>query len=181
MVRNPTSDIPPLATGDILPKLDLGRGQVPQLRSRNSRSESSQDKSMRDVVPQHRRLVLPNGGTTPTRKGIPTSREELQEAKRLHLALVVPDIKLFGRLKNSVYILQPTPRNQEILVHVLLQRKEQSQSETVFAFALTQLGLIEPSVAQLQYPEELELGWSDSTAPINEEHDGTSSSNQTTK
>jgi hypothetical protein len=162
-----------MAKGNVLPQLDLGGRKVPQLRSRNSGSKGSGQGPLRDVVPEHGSAVLPNGGTASSREGFCDSCKELQEARRLHLALVLPDLKVFGSLKDSIYVLKPQGWEGDIQVHVLLQRKGKSKQEVVFAFALTQLGLVEPSVANLQYPEELELGWSDSTAPIKEEKDGT--------
>jgi hypothetical protein len=94
----------------------------------------------------------------------------VQEAERIHLALVVPDLKVFGRFKDSVYVLKPgDAKDLDIQVHVLLDRKGKDKQQVVLGFALTQLGLVEPSVAKLQYPEELELGWSDENAPINTE------------
>jgi hypothetical protein len=94
----------------------------------------------------------------------------VQEVRRVHVALVVPDLKLFGSLKDSVYVLKPDEdEDLDIQVHVLVDRKGKDRQQVLFAFALTQLGLVEPSVAKLQYPEALELGWSDESAPINEE------------
>jgi hypothetical protein len=93
----------------------------------------------------------------------------MQESECIHLALVVPDIKIFGSLKRNAYILKPHDLETQVKLHVLVQRKQQSEEEIIFAFALTQLGLVEPKVANLQYPEEIDLGWSDEDAPINKE------------
>lgn len=161
-----------MAKSIVLPRLDLSRGSVPQLQSGNTGNQSGQDEPVRDVVPQHSGPILSNRDESSDSTGLPEARKGLQESKRIHIALVVPDIKIFGRFKNSVYVLKPQDHEDDILVHVLLQRKDQTHEEILFAFALTQLGLVEPSVAKLQYPEEIELGWSNHTAPINEEENG---------
>ena len=155
---------------NVLPRLDLGGRKVPQLRGGNTGSARRQDEPVRDVVSQRQRPALSIGGTAPQSKGLPEAREDVQEAGRIHIALVVPDLKVFGSLKDSVYVLKPdSAKDYDIQVHVLVDRKGKDRQAVLFGFALTQLGLVEPSVAKLQYPEELELGWSDKSAPINEE------------
>ena len=162
-----------MAKSNVLPKLDLGGRKMPQLRVGNAGNTGSKAGPVRDVVSKHGNTVLSNRDATPTREKLLETRERMQKAQRLHIALVLPDIKIFGSLKNGVYVLKPQEWKGDILVHILLQRKGKTKQEVVFGFALTQLGLITPSVAKLQYPEELELGWSDSNAPINEDNDGT--------
>jgi len=155
---------------NVLPRLDLGGRKVPQLRGGNAGSQSGRDEPVHNVVPDDRSPALSIGRTAPQSKGLPETRQDVQKAQRVHIALVVPDLKVFGVLKDSVYVLKPdSAEDLEILVHVLLDRKGKDRQQVLFGFALTQLGLVEPSVAKLQYPEELELGWSNKTAPINTE------------
>jgi hypothetical protein len=86
-----------------------------------------------------------------------------------HFAIVVPDIGIFRTLKESVYIIKPYDWDEDVLIHFLLPRKDKDDPSLVYAFALTELGLVEPKVAGLQYPEQVEFGWSDNRAPIREE------------
>jgi len=96
---------------------------------------------------------------------VPTNRPR----SKLHIALCVPDLKQFGILKQSAFLIQdPERRDVELVLHVLVTKKGTEPIEQISAFALTRLGLIAPSVAKIQYPDELQIGWSDDTAPINE-------------
>lgn len=88
---------------------------------------------------------------------------------KLHIALCVPDLKQFGILKKSAFLIQdPERRDVELVLHILVAKQGTNPIEQISAFALTRLGLIAPSVAQIQYPDELQIGWSDDTAPIND-------------
>lgn len=86
----------------------------------------------------------------------------------MHFALVVPDLKTYRALRDAVWAIKPHGWNGEVRAHVLVQKGREAQ-DVLFSFALTELGLVHPNVARLQYPEELEIGWSDATAPINTE------------
>lgn len=102
------------------------------------------------VVPQRPHPTPENGPDTP-----PTI---------LHFALVVPDLKLYGILRKSAWVIKPPDWAGDVKLHVLQQRPKVEPEELVNKFALTALGLVSPQVATLQYPEEIELGWKDDPA-----------------
>ena len=79
----------------------------------------------------------------------------------LHIALVIPDRKLFRVLSKNAYLLQdPTRRDVGVKLHVIEARKGTDPQEVLAKHSLVALGLVSPEVAGLQYPEEIELGWS---------------------
>lgn len=83
----------------------------------------------------------------------------------MHLALVVNDLKTYGLLRDHLWVISPPGKRGVVKVHVLLQKPKTSEQELVFGYALTRLGLTTPEAARLQYPEELEIGWSDDATP----------------
>ena len=87
----------------------------------------------------------------------------------LHLALVIPDISVFRTIKSSVYAIKPHDWEGEIYIHCLLPRPDKDDPSLVYRFALTELGLVEPKVADISYPEHIQFGWSDESAPINQD------------
>jgi hypothetical protein len=103
------------------------------------------------------------------RMGAAESEQPAEAHQPLHIALVVPDIGTYQRLRKKVWVIKPAGYKDDIKIHFLLQGKDKTDSELTFSFALTDLGLITPEVGQIQYPENIELGWSDDTAPINRE------------
>lgn len=113
---------------------------------------------------------MPDNGDGHVPSGVPASSfPGGDDGRTLHLAIVVPDITVFRKIKDSVKVIKPYDWEGEVIVHCLLPRKDTDDNSLVFRFALTQLGLVEPKVAELQYPDQIELGWSDSKAPSIEE------------
>ena len=147
-------------------KLDTGRSKVRKLPLPESGRVSGNGGSQ-EAEDLHR---LPDNGD----EGVPNGRPAASfpggdDGRTLHLAIVVPDISIFRKIKDSVKVIKPHDWEGEVIVHCLLPRKDEDDNSLVFRFALTQLGLVEPKVAELQYPDQVELGWSDSKAPIIEE------------
>lgn len=80
-------------------------------------------------------------------------------SQELHIALVVPDLRTFRSLSEGAYVISDaTGRDVAVTLHVLQGTKEEA-SELTQKHALVQLGLVSPTVARLQYPEQIELGW----------------------
>lgn len=82
--------------------------------------------------------------------------------RTLHLALVVPDLKQFHALRGSVFALHDSEHPEvRVKAHILLANPTKTQTEVVASHALITLGLIDPSITHLRYPEELEIGWNE--------------------
>ena len=96
------------------------------------------------------------------------AKPAVDDSRTIHLAIIIPDISIFRAIKSSVSIIKPPGLDREVIVHCLLAKKDTDDHSNIFAFALTELGLIDPEVAGLSYPEQFELGWSSHTAPIND-------------
>jgi hypothetical protein len=93
-------------------------------------------------------------------------REDVRETQReLHIALVVPDLKQFHALRTGVFaVVDAEFPNIKPHVHVLLANDgttDADRQNIVARHALVTLGLVAPDVAQLQYPEEIEIGWNE--------------------
>ena len=139
----------------------LPRKQMHDVQQGNPDSGSRETESVHPVVLRDTDSVLPDR-TPPTVSERPDSPHE-----ELHLALVVPDLKSYGVLRKHSWLIKPPNFKGLVKVHVLLQKPKTTEQELIFAHALTALGLVDPATARLQYPEEIELGWEDDTAPIN--------------
>lgn len=97
-----------------------------------------------------------------------SGREPAQWTRRLHppravlhIALVVESLATYQELRKHTVLLAPRDWEGTVKAHFLLRRKGQTDDDLTLKFALTELGLTDPAVAQLQYPETLELGWTD--------------------
>ena len=107
---------------------------------------------MRTVLPEHAAPVVSNGDKSPTAVRFRDPPEFL------HIALVVPDLATYKALREHCFIIKPGELPTPVKVHFLLGRDTDEQ-ELVLSHALLELGLVEPKVTRLQYPEALELGW----------------------
>lgn len=143
--------------------------QMPKLPSREPDSgpvsptpaqEQPKHEDLRPVLPEPDSPVVPDRQNADTTARTPDTRGESPD-DTLHIALVIPDLRIFQTLKSSAYVLKPHDHDQAIKLHVLLQKKNEDPQSIIFRFALTQLGMVTPEVAQLDYPEEMELGFSD--------------------
>jgi hypothetical protein len=138
------------------PPMALGRGKVPPLRSdRNSGDIGRQETPLRNVVPEHSGETISNRDST----GTPVPLRDTQS--ELHIALVVRDLGVYAELKRNAFAVAAHDVSNKVILHFILQRKDQEKSEIVQRWALTELGLAEPKVTGLQYPEEIQLGWED--------------------
>lgn len=131
----------------------LGRGKVPSLRSDSTGNHGGEETPLRPVVPEHLDSGVPDRvpeGVSPVAQGA---------QRELHVALVVRDLGVYGELKRNAFAVAAHDVPDKVILHFLLQRKGQEKSEVVQRWALTELGLAEPKVTGLQYPEEIQLGW----------------------
>ncbi len=144
-------------------KLDLGRRKVRPLPE----SQSGDSQHLRTAVESMLRPVPSNGSGGLSDRDPISSQAQSDASRTIHIAIVIPDISIFRAIRSSVSIIKPTDLDREVIVHCLLAKKDQDDESNVYAFALTELGLIDPAVAGLSYPEQFELGWSSSNAPIN--------------
>jgi len=163
MAKGPTTDMASVDGRKPLPKLDLGRGQVRQLQVHEP---SSGQHAGAHATPVSRLLPSDGGANLPDRERT-LDESSKDDRDTLHIGLVIPDISIFRAIKQSVHVIKPHDYTGEIIVHCLLAKKDKDDHSVFHAFALTELGLIDPKVAGLDYPEQVELGWSSSTAPIN--------------
>ncbi len=83
----------------------------------------------------------------------------------LHIACVVPDLRQLAVLKQNMWLIKPHDWDGKVQLHILVQRKGVTNDDLIYRHALVNLGLVTPQTAALQYPEEIELGWSDENAP----------------
>jgi len=155
LVQQPKDGVHPMATGHQKPQMALPpKRKVPKLRSPRPHSNQQRPTTVHPVVPEHAPPVVPDRRTTANDGAV----EETPDT--LHVALVVPDLGAYRSLREAVYVIEPSDRRTPIKVHVLLG-KDQDRTNLVCRYALTELGLVDAKTAQLQYPEELELGWKD--------------------
>ena len=125
---------------------------VRKLQSGGTSTPVNGPKPMPQVVPQHRNPMVPDGDDSAV-----TRRFE-DPPEFLHIALVVPDLKTYKALREHCYIIKPHELDTPVKVHFLLGRNR-TPTELVLSHALLELGLVAPRVTNLQYPEEIELGW----------------------
>lgn len=131
------------------------RAVQPLSRKRDSGGTSSEPERVRDVVPEHDSAVVPDRLPEPVDGGA-------SEAQRvMHIALVVPDLAIYGELKRNAFAVAAHDVSGTVILHFILQRKDQSHEEIVQRWAATETGLVSPKVTGLQYPEEIQLGWED--------------------
>lgn len=110
--------------------------------------------------PVHR---LPDdpGLVVPDRVGPAQGERPAAPRDILHIALVIPDIKLYGQLRRAAYLISPPGWKGHVKLHVLPKNPRTTEEEMLYKFVLVDLGLVDPSVAGFAYPDTMELGWSD--------------------
>ena len=75
----------------------------------------------------------------------------------IHLALVVPDIRLWKLLKERAFVVKPPYGNTTVHLHVLVEDKR--GLDWTIRQALVESGLVDPETAGLAYPDQVTLGW----------------------
>jgi hypothetical protein len=77
----------------------------------------------------------------------------------LHIALVTSDLKFYDQIKNSTFVIKPPLWDGEVNLHVLLKHPKMTAEDYVLRLATVDLGLVDPSVAQLSDGQQIDLGW----------------------
>jgi hypothetical protein len=87
--------------------------------------------------------------------------------RNVHIALVIPDQSTFRSLRKSAYLIQdPAHPTVGVKLHILHGEKGHDPQNLIARHCITALALASPQVAALQYPEAIELGWSDDSARL---------------
>lgn len=83
------------------------------------------------------------------------------EGHVIHLALVVPDIRLFQLLKSKALIIQPPYDNVRVELHILVEDKKDPLKDMPWDIrvALVQSGLANARDANIHPPDQVTLGW----------------------
>lgn len=156
MVSTPKGKVPTMATRNKFAPMAIPPSKVSQLRRPRDDDREHGTKPVSGLVPSDTTPVVSNRSDTTVNPRFHLSSE------KLHIALVVPDLKTYHTLRGSSWIIKPSEWEVDIKVHVLLSG-DRTDQELVFGFALTELGLTDPQTARLQWPENIELGWDDDT------------------
>jgi hypothetical protein len=84
----------------------------------------------------------------------------------LHIAIVVPDIRLQKLLKDHVYVIGPTTTPSRVTAHVVLDDKQHggTRLHPFWRWALVETGLLPPEDVGLVTSAQVELGWSEHEA-----------------
>ena len=79
----------------------------------------------------------------------------------IHLALVVPDIRLWQLLKDKAVIVQPPYQDIHVMLHILVDDKNDPYRalDWQVRVALVESGLVTPEDAKITYPDQFTLGW----------------------
>lgn len=145
-----------MASGDRRPSpMVIPRRNVPELRPDGDALRDSSGHRPLSGLPEHPGAVVPDGlgAAQPSRHPAPRAT--------LHIALIVPDIKLYGQLRRSAYLLTPPGWDGDAKLHVLIKDPKTEPTDMLYRYALTELGLVDAAVAGLTYPDTIELGWTD--------------------
>lgn len=82
-------------------------------------------------------------------------------SRSLHLAIVVPDIRLYQLIKNKFRVIQPPYDDIAVQLHVVIddQKDPHRDLDWQIRIALVQSGLVEPGDMNITYPDQVTLGW----------------------
>jgi hypothetical protein len=79
----------------------------------------------------------------------------------IHLAIVVPDIRLYDLIRDRVIVTSPLSHNVRVHGHVVLEdaRHPAAQLPLYTRQALVEAGLVDPHTVGFGAPEQITLGW----------------------
>lgn len=79
----------------------------------------------------------------------------------VHIAVVVPDIRLYQIVKDKFVVVQPPYHDLKVQLHVLVDDKTDPfrDLEWPIRIALVESGLVLPEDVRITYPEQVTLGW----------------------
>lgn len=88
-------------------------------------------------------------------------RERQTQDQVIHLALVVPDIRLYNLLKTKAMLIQPPYQDLRVQLHILIDDKDDPLHDLDWRIrqALVETGLVTPADAHITYPDQVTLGW----------------------
>lgn len=96
----------------------------------------------------------------PDRTPEPENRDAYPAHAKLHIALIVPDIKVYGAIRQNAWLLSPPDWDGTVKLHVLLKGKDDPNG-ILLRYLAREAELATSKAAKLLYPEDLELGWSE--------------------
>lgn len=94
-------------------------------------------------------------------QAIATYKAKSLAPKTLHIALVVPDIRLYQLVKSKFQVIQPPYSDIKVQLHVLVDDKKDPLAglDWQVRVALVESGLVHPADANITYPDQVTLGW----------------------
>ena len=142
-----------MATRHALPRVDLRHGTVPQLPATGPGHLEPQSSDLLEVQQPVTELVSERLATAPHERPTPPRAE-------LHIALIVKDRATYDLLKRNAYLIKPPYWDGEVKLRFIIGKPSQAQS-ILLRIALVELGMVDPIVAQIAYPDQASLGWTD--------------------
>ena len=144
-----------METGDRRPQMVIATRRLQPLRLPRLDGSVQRPDDMPPKVSEHGHTMVPDGTHSAKEAG------PYPPPVPLHIALVIPDPKLLRKLRNAAWLIKPQDWPGSVKLHVLEQRPKTEPDTLIFAFALKNLGLASAKVVGLNYPEEIEIGWTD--------------------
>ena len=138
-----------------VPRLVIPGRNMPELRSdRDNSVEGPEPDDLRGLSPD-RRTMVPNRICEPKIEGTGSTPAEL------HIALIVPDIKIYGTIRKTTYLLTPPDWKGKMRLHVLIKDPKEDERGMLLRYLAKESNLATSHEARLLYPESIELGWSE--------------------
>lgn len=83
------------------------------------------------------------------------------ERPQIHIAIVVPDERLYKALKDRIIVLGPRYQPYDVIAHIVLEDKNHEAAVLSWEtrMALAELGLVEPAQVGFAIPKQVTLGW----------------------
>lgn len=80
---------------------------------------------------------------------------------KIHVALIVPDERLYRLIKDHAFVLGPTYENFDVALHVIIDDKKHRAAGVAWniRLALAELGLVFPDQVGMAAPAQVTLGW----------------------
>lgn len=142
-----------MALRNDLPRVVLRQESMRQLRPpRNTDSLQQEPENLHNVSTDWHPLVPDRVGATEGNGiGIPCAT--------LHIALLVSNLRTYDEIKDNTFLIKPPLWDGEVKLHVLLKHPKMKAEDYVLRLAAVDLGLVSPSVAQLNDGQQLNIGW----------------------
>lgn len=142
-----------------VPRLVVPQRDVPELRSDGrDMPPGAQPDNLRGV-PLDKLPVVSNGASEPEGAHLRPAH-----AGVLHIALVVPTLKLKKVLDQHVFALYPPDWQGTMKIHILVKDPADTEQSILLRYLVREAGLASSEATGFLYPEEVELGWKDEPA-----------------